>query len=229
MGSLTREQIREIDRQAIENFGIPSVVLMENAGRNAAQEILKYLDLLTPLNFCILCGGGNNGGDGFVIARHLYNKKLPNRKHHQVEVVLLAEPDRLTPDAKINYNIADKMGISIFQYGEYQAREMVADSQVIIDALLGTGFSGEMREPFDQAIHIINDASQKTIVAIDVPSGLDCNTGQPATPTIRANLTITFVAHKAGFDQPPAKDFTGRVFVADIGAPRELLDFSMPA
>ncbi|MCH8964620.1 MAG: NAD(P)H-hydrate epimerase, partial [Planctomycetes bacterium] len=188
MQALTREQIRDIDRRAIEEYGIAGIVLMENAGRNAAELIranLKQTD--QPVAVCILCGRGNNGGDGFVIARHLANAAW------NVEIILLADPAKLAPDAKVNHDIAQKMEIPIRPFTETEAAAGVSRAQVVVDALLGTGFSGEVRPPLDRAIELINTAGHAMKIAIDVPSGLDCNTGQPAAATVRADLTISFV------------------------------------
>ncbi len=245
MKALTREQIREIDRRAIEEYGIPGIILMENAGRNATRLLLDYLKThsptphselgaqnsapssdvaarfssLSPQSFMIFCGGGNNGGDGFVIARHLHNLR------HSVQVVLVADPDRLAPDARVNFLIASRMKIPIHPFDEKSVEPLAHQTTVLIDALLGTGFSGEVRPPLDHAIDLFNQVEgPQHKVAVDVPSGLDCDTGQPATYTIRADLTITFVASKIGFDLPSAKPFVGRVLVADIGAPIELLE-----
>ncbi len=217
MQALTREQIREIDRRAIEDYGMAGVVLMENAGRNAAELIrasIKETD--QPVAVCILCGRGNNGGDGFVIARHLCNAGL------KVEIILLADPEKLAPDAKTNHDIAHKMEIPIRPFAESDAAACVSRAQVVVDALLGTGFTGDVRPPLDRAIELINSADHALKVAIDVPSGLNCNTGQPAATTVRADLTITFVAPKIGFAS--AADYTGRILTADIGAPRTLLN-----
>ena len=232
MKALTREQIREIDRAAIEDYGIPGVVLMENAGRNAARLIVDYFQTwhnpkepqAEPVPVlsgacanpsqpavCIFCGSGNNGGDGFVIARHLCIAEF------QVEIVLLADPDKLAPDASVNYNIVRKMGIPIQNFSPDQAQALIAKADVIIDALLGTGFAGQVRPPMDRAVELINIADHALKVAIDVPSGLDCNSGKPAAATVKADLTITFVAPKVGFAS--AAEYTGKVLVADIGAP----------
>ncbi len=217
MQALTREQIREMDRRAIEDYGIPGVVLMENAGRNAAELIrVNFRESDQPAAVCILCGRGNNGGDGFVIARHLSNAGL------NVEIILCADPAKLAPDAKINHDIAYKMEIPIRPFADSYAAACVSRSQVVVDALLGTGFAGEGRPPLDRAIELIKSADHALKVAIDVPSGLDCNTGQPAAATVRADLTITFVAPKVGFAS--AADYTGQVLTADIGAPRTLLN-----
>ncbi len=225
MKALTREQIREIDRAAIEDYGIPGVVLMENAGRNAAQSIADYFPNSSnpkepqasacasdekPMA-CIFCGPGNNGGDGFVIARHLCIAGF------HLEIVLLADPQRLAPDAKVNHDIARKMGIPIQGFSAEQAEASIGQAHLVIDALLGTGFKGEVRPPMDRAIELINAADHALKVAVDLPSGLDCNTGEPATATVKADLTVTFVAAKIGFAS--AAEYTGHVLIADIGAP----------
>ena len=238
MKPLTREQIREIDRRAIEEYGIPGVVLMENAGANAAQLIREQFEIWrkikepraearasaqqpTPhrasefaaeLQCCIFCGRGNNGGDGFVIARHLSSAGFP------VDIILLADPEQLAHDAKTNHDIATKMKIPIRRFDGQAAGDLVANSQIVVDALLGTGFSGKVRPPIDRAIELINSAAGALKVAIDVPSGLDCDTGRPASATVKADLTVTFVAPKIGFAS--AGEYTGKVLVADIGAPR---------
>lgn len=225
MKALTREQIREIDRAAIEDYGIPGVVLMENAGRNAARLIADYFQTWSnpkepqasacaspgQTKVCIFCGSGNNGGDGFVIARHLCNAGF------HVEIVLLADPQRLAPDAGVNHNIARKMGIPTQRFSAGQTQACVGHAHVVIDALLGTGFAGEVRPPMDRAVELINTADHALTVAVDVPSGLDCNSGRPAAATVKADLTVTLVAPKVGF--AAAAEYTGKVLVANIGAP----------
>src|SRR5262245_19010467 len=191
MKPLTREQVREIDRRAIEDFGVPGIVLMENAGRGAADVIFQRLDDPASCPVAIVCASGNNGGDGFVIARHLANSAVP--------VTLLiqkSDPESLPLDARVNHNIAARMGIPMHAFcdaegrlDEARIREILAGSSVIVDALLGTGFSGAVRQPLDRLIELINAASAFR-VAIDVPSGLDCDTGTATGAAIRANLTV---------------------------------------
>lgn len=218
---LTREQVRQIDRIAIEQIGIPGVVLMENAGRHAAQAILELLPNPAAARVCVLCGPGNNGGDGFVVARYLHNAEA------RVTILLACEPQKITGDARVNYEIAQRMSLPMHpiltpdQLAQNQAH--LRDCDVIVDALLGTGFTGQPRPPMDQIIRAISAVRGPTIVAIDVPSGLDCDTGQPADPCVRADLTVTFVAPKAGFDKCPAPQYLGRIIVADIGVPRDLI------
>ena len=225
--SLTRQQVRRVDRLAIEQIGIPGMVLMENAGRNAARSVLGLIDerKISPARprVAVVCGGGNNGGDGYVVARHLHNAGVVIVLHPA------KDPGTLTGDALRNYTAASKMGIEMrLARDEEELAAASADwdrAQVIVDALLGTGFSGAVRPPIDAVINRINEARSwgASIVSLDLPSGLDCDTGRPAKPTVRADLTVTFVARKVGFDRHGAAEFLGRVVVADIGAPTALI------
>jgi NAD(P)H-hydrate epimerase len=225
MNALTREQVREVDRRAIQEYGVPGIVLMENAGRGAAAAILERLDDPAASRVAIACGSGNNGGDGFVIARHLVNRGVP--------VTLLmqqSDPAALPPDARTNHDIAARMDIPRYplcdpsgRLDEQRVRAVLAGARLIVDALLGTGFSGAVRPPLDRLIDLIN-AARAQRVAIDVPSGLDCDTGAAAGPAVRADLTVTFVAPKIGFGTPQAREYVGQVMVVDIGAPRGAID-----
>jgi len=225
--SLTREQIREIDRIALEEYGMPGVVLMENAGRNAA-EIIQRTALPDPHrgSVAIVCGSGNNGGDGFVIARHLSNAGI------DVTLYMTCEPAHLTGDAAINYYVIEKMGLpySLLRHEPTiaAARNRWRNSDVLVDALLGTGFTGEVRQPIANVIAALNATPSKPtqtpgrkpiLVAIDLPSGLDANTGTPSNATIKADLTITMAAKKIGFDAPGSEEWTGSVVVVNIGIP----------
>jgi len=207
---LTRSQSREIDRRAIEDYGIPGLVLMENAGRGCV-DVLERLGIDGPV--VILCGKGNNAGDGFVIARHL------EIRGHACRVLLLSPPAELRGDAAANYAILEKTNVRIVNSSDQLD---ATGNDWIVDALLGTGAQGDPRPPFDAAIDWINAQPAKKL-AVDVPSGLDCDTGQPAAHTVRADHTCTFAAMKIGFEQPAAKPFTGAVHVCDIGVPRKLI------
>jgi len=216
---LTRTQVRRVDELAVTCYGMVGVQLMENAGRNAAEIIDSRFG---PCGHAfIACGGGNNGGDGFVVARHLHNKGWT------VICALAGDESKLSHDCKVNYGIVRQMHMDVrmiakaTQVGSGLPGE--SPDMVVVDALLGTGFSGEVRSPVAELIAALNAMPRRAMVAIDVPSGLDCDTGQPARQTIRADFTITFVARKVGFDFPGAKAFVGEVIVADIGAPRELI------
>jgi NAD(P)H-hydrate epimerase len=215
---LNRQQTREIDRRAIEEYGLPGVVLMENAGRGVVE---KLLELSLPSPFLICCGKGNNAGDGFVIARHLDNLG------HAVQVLVWAEPAELRGDALINFRVIQASGLAIESMGRSTdvapLQQRLAACGSVIDALLGTGATGEPRPPLDTVIEQIN-SSGKPVLAVDLPSGLDCDTGQAARHTIRATHTCTFVALKPGFLVPGAEQYTGRVHIVPIGAPRRLIE-----
>jgi NAD(P)H-hydrate epimerase len=214
---MTREQVRRFDRRAIEEWGVPGVVLMENAGRNAADVALKMLGEAKGEGAAVLCGAGNNGGDGFVVARHLRREGLP------VEVCLTAEPHRLKGDALVNMKVWTRLGGRVTPI--YTAEQVAAAAKrwagaaLIVDGLLGTGFTGTVRHPLDEVIRRVNSLADVRVLALDLTSGLDCDTRRPCPTTIRADATVTFVARKQGFDAPGAKEYTGEVFVVDIGVP----------
>lgn len=220
---LTAAQCRAVDQYAIETLGIPGVVLMENAGRNAADLITRWAGQMrkrpsAPLpRVSVVCGRGNNGGDGFVIARHLAIRGF------RVSVDLMADPAGLTPDAAVNHAIVRKMGVAIRRLDRPRAlTEAVRrwrPSPILVDALLGTGFAGEVREPLAGVIRRINSLHGPLIVAVDVPSGLNADTGEPGGVAVKAHHTVTFLAAKVGFTRPKAKPYVGHVTVVDIGAP----------
>ena len=215
--TLTRVQSRELDRRATEEFGVSSLVLMENAGRGCV-DCLQQLGLRAPVVIC--CGKGNNAGDGLVMARHLDLRAV------EVKVLLWADPGKLAGDCAANFTIVrnSNLPLEIFT-GEHDALQLsaaLAGAGAIVDALLGTGASGEPRPPLDDVIDALN-AHPAPILAIDVPSGLDCDTGQAARHTIQAAHTCTFVAAKPGLLSPGAKRYVGELHVQDIGAPRALV------
>ena len=220
MRPLTRSQVREIDRRAIEEFGLPGIVLMENAGRGAAE----LLHGLAPrASVAIVCGKGNNAGDGFVIARHLENLG------HAVRLLLACDPAELRGDAAIAWRVAEKAGIPTTKLAaatEAGWERALAGAGWIVDALLGTGATGEPRGAIATAIEAVNAAARHgaQVFAVDLPSGLDCDTGQPLGPCVRADVTATFVARKIGFEAPVAAPWLGDVHVVGIGAPRALLE-----
>ncbi len=221
MMALSRAEVRELDRRAIEEFGVPGVVLMENAGRGAAEVLMRQLNP-DRWQVLIVCGAGNNGGDGFVIARHL------DRHSYPVKVWLVGHPDKLTPDAAVNYHIVTRSRINCAVCEPPAVDPLLADLAVtqdnwVVDALFGTGLTGAVREPYDRVIAAINNCGGP-ILAVDIPSGLDCDTGKPLGPTVRADHTVTFVAPKAGFAAAEAREWLGEVHVVGIGAPRKLLE-----
>jgi NAD(P)H-hydrate epimerase len=218
--TLSRAAVRELDRRAIHEYGVPGVVLMENAGRGAAELLVR----LNPdrQRVLILCGPGNNGGDGFVMARHLANIG------YYVDVLLVGAVDHLPDDARVNARIHLESGpIFTAEVGQplsaYLKAEIEKTRGWIVDALFGTGLTRALGPPFDEVVAAVN-ASGRPVLAIDIPSGLDCDTGEPLGPTVRATHTVTFVAPKQGFTNPTARPWLGEVHVLDIGAPKKLVD-----
>ncbi len=239
--SLTCAQCRAVDRYAIEQWGIPGVVLMENAGRNAADLIERWARHRVRAErrpadrraICIICGKGNNGGDGLVVARHLVNRGW------RISLDLAADPSTLTGDAAIHHAVAVHMGIPLGTLNS-QANRAAALGRwkravVVVDAILGTGFAGEVREPLAGIIEALNALREPSprvaakpparplVVAIDVPSGFDADAGVARGPAVRADRTITFLAAKSGYQNKTARRFVGRLFVADIGVSPELI------
>jgi len=218
MKPLSREHIRQVDRVAIEQRGVPGVMLMENAGRSVADQAVE-LCAGSRRKVCILCGRGNNGGDGYVAARHLALRGL------KPIVFLFAPLQDIRGDARINLDIlmqTDTPTIQIEQPSHLAAiEEQCRDSAVIIDALLGTGGRGLVREPIAGAIGIAN-AARLPILAVDIPSGLEADTGEVLGCCIEATVTVTFVAPKLGFFKAEGPSKVGQLVVADIGLPREL-------
>lgn len=209
---LTRAEVRAFDRYAIETLGIPACVLMENAGRGAAQ-VLQTLGVRGPI--VIACGKGNNGGDGLVMARHLANAGC------DVRSLLFALPAALSTDALLQWQIVRNMGLATQIIADVNAQTeqwmaSFAGADWIVDALFGTGLIGPVRPPLDGVIEQIN-ASRARVLAVDIPSGLDADTGEPIGATVRAEQTATFVAPKVGYRNPTAAAWLGRVHVVDIG------------
>ena len=212
---------------AIEQLKVPGVVLMENAGRRAAAVVRRALRrrLATPLadaQVAIVCGGGNNGGDGYVIARHLASWGL------HVQVYAASEPQNLLGDAAVNATIVRHMGLPIHPIldtnGLAAHCESWRSANVLVDALLGTGFHGPVRAHAASVIVQINQCRPGLVVAVDIPSGLDGDSGEAPSGAVRADVTVTFVAAKRGFDSPAARPLVGRVIVAGIGIPPWLVD-----
>ena len=226
--ALTRQQSRQIDRRAIDQYGIPGMVLMENAGRGVVDWLLGADAGLgdaparfTACSVAILCGKGNNAGDGLVIARHLEIQGVASR------VFLLCPPSEFQGDAQRNYDILRHSDVSLVEVSTVDDLSAALDAEAagaawLIDAMLGTGAHGQPREPFRTAIAWMNRQDARRL-AVDVPSGLDCDTGQPAEPTVRADHTCSFVAPKVGFSAPAAREYLGQLHVVSIGIPPRLI------
>ena len=213
---MSREEVRRVDAWAIQEIGVPGVVLMENAGRSCADLAIQKLAIVAHPRVCIFCGVGNNGGDGYVIARHLLNAGVPTR------VVLCGDPSKVQGDARINMDILMRLGHPVEHvdaHGEDTVAQVQAfgrDASLIVDALFGTGLHGELRREYRAIVESLN-ALGRPILAVDIPSGLDCDTGRPLGAAIRAAYTVTFVAVKKGFLASDAANYTGELHVASIG------------
>ncbi len=214
---MTRDEVRAFDSWAINTLGVPGVVLMENAGRGCAELIQEKLSGVARPKVCIFCGTGNNGGDGYVIARHLLNRGF------EVVVVICGERSKISGDAKINLDILEGLGQAIERLNLAQEDiagrigTFAAGADMIIDGLFGTGLKGQLSQRYRQLIEAIN-AQESPILAIDIPSGLDCDSGQPLGAAVKASCTVTFVAVKKGFIVGEAAgQYTGEVLVASIG------------
>lgn len=212
-----REACRAVDRAAVEEYGIPGIVLMENAARGAAEVVLRILDQVVPgsrdaARILIVCGRGNNGGDGFAIARHLHNA------HVEPTIVPLGEP-RPDSDAALNLAICRNMNLKIIDQSDINR---AGEFALLVDAIFGTGLDRPVTGRAAEMIERINRCASP-VVAIDVPSGLDCDSGHPLGVAVRATHTITFLGLKRGFLSEAVRRYTGRMHVVQIGAPRELL------
>lgn len=214
---VTPGEMKRIDTFAIHTIGIPGVVLMENAGRAVFETI--YLSLGgRNLSALIFCGRGNNGGDGFVVARHLINNGVDTR------VFLVGAVSKVKGDARINLQILKRMGVTIHRVTKKslpQIRRDIKGCGVVVDALLGTGLTGEVTGLYREVITLINEAGCP-VLAVDIPSGLDGTTGLPLGVAVIANTTVTFQLPKKGFENSRARYYSGEVKVVDIGIPLHL-------
>jgi hydroxyethylthiazole kinase-like uncharacterized protein yjeF len=202
-----RAAVRRIDAEANTVYGIPGIVLMENAAAGAAEVAMGMLNKGTRV--AVLCGPGNNGGDGWAIARHLHNRGC------DVRIIARTSP-RSGSDASINATIAQRMGLAI-----HDTPERLDAVDLIIDALLGTGLDRAVTGTLLEDIHNINTAGP-SVLAVDVPSGMDADTGQPLGGAVRAAATATFAGWKKGFLELEALRWTGDIHTIDIGVPLEL-------
>lgn len=209
--------MQEIDRKAIKGMGIPGLELMENAGKGTYEMIVEYYGPVDGNRVVVICGKGNNGGDGFVVARYLKEDGA------YAEVLLLCKKDAPKGDAAVNLEKAEKIDIPIKEVLSSEQFHIPDDTWIVVDAIFGTGFSGNIYPPYDMIIDKIND-SGIPVVAIDCPSGLDSATGKVSTPTVKADLTVTFGLPKIGQVFYPGKSHCGSLEVVDIGFPAGLDD-----
>ena len=213
----TPGQMQNIDRRAIEGMKIPGLELMEAAGSRLVDAIIEQYGDVADQVITIVCGKGNNGGDGFVAGRCLHEKGA------RIETFLIGHADSVEGDAKANLERAGKVGLYIKEVDSPDDVTIDENSSIIIDALFGTGFSGDIKAPYDEIIGKIN-AHPAPVVAVDAPSGLDGATGAVAEPCVRADMTVTFGLPKFGQAVYPGKEYCGLLLVADIGFPDEAID-----
>lgn len=215
MRVVTAKEMRQIDRDAFQKYGIPALILMENAAIASAFCVLQMLKT-GQSNVILFCGQGNNGGDGFACARHLINYGL------NVKIYFVGKKEKLSGEARINYQILQKMGQKILKPSHTPVKRGLSNADLIIDALLGIGLESKVREPFYSLIKMINN-SKKPVLSLDIPSGLDATSGEVCGIAVRARRTITFGLFKNGFLNSRAKAYTGELTIGDISLPRQLL------
>lgn len=224
---LDRRAAREVDRQAVERYAMPSILLMENAALHLADAALGLVGRADSPCIVVVCGSGNNGGDGLAAARHLHNAGA------RVLVLSTAESARFTGDAGTNASIVARMGLPFcvldpadMPGSATRCAGVLGRPDLIIDAVFGTGLDRPVAGPIASLIGWINDQRKAgtAVLAADLPSGLDADTGEPLGCAVRAGVTVTFAGLKVGFTTLAAQEYVGEVVVADIGVPRELIE-----
>ncbi len=223
---VTAKEMRAFDATAIQDYGIPGVVLMENAGRTTFHILKKHLGGdLRDLRVSVIAGPGNNGGDGYVIARYLINHGA------DVNIFLLSPRDKIQGDALINLEVLEKMTSRISQVTDAESMEQAVqtwhESEVIIDAILGTGLTSDVRSPYREAILELNNTTA-IILAVDLPSGLDADTGRILGCAVRADITATYGFRKLGMALSPGAEYCGAIEVVDISIPLPAVEKNPP-
>ncbi|MDK9710879.1 NAD(P)H-hydrate dehydratase [Acidaminobacter sp.] len=212
-------QMQQIDRKAIDEYGIPSIVLMENAGKVVVDEIMKMRNEFQKA--VIVCGPGNNGGDGFVIARHLFNLNVP------VKVFVVGEVSELNHDSMLNYSILKKLEFQIDEIKDDASilafERFLRPGNLIVDAIFGTGISRRVEGIYERTIDAINEMAHQ-VLSVDLPSGIDGNTGHVLGTAIDADKTIALVISKVGNILFPGSDYNGEVIIKGIGVPDVIIE-----
>ena len=223
-----QKDMQQMDQYTMEKLGLPGVVLMENAGAMVVEEILVSSPCAHP-RVLVLAGSGNNGGDGFVIARRLYDLGI------NLQLCLLVSPERIKGDAKVHFEVYVNRGLPIIHYHENTLSTLqneINQADIIVDAILGTGVKGPVREPFGKVISMINEFErEKLIISVDIPSGLNSDDGNVEAVAIRATKTITFVFPKKGFFLHEGPKYVGEWKAVDISVPPSIaveLGLTMP-
>ena len=216
----TALEMQNIDKRARDEFDIPTLLLMENAALGITRIVEDKLGSVKEKKITVISGKGNNGGDGLAAARLLYNRGA------RVCIYLLSEPDAIAGDAATNLNIALKMGIELHSTGNYDLRTMksvINHSHVIIDAILGTGLSSPIKGEYSEIIEMINH-SQRPVIAVDIPTGINSDTGEVMGIAVKAADTITFAIPKRGHLLYPGSDYTGKLYIVDISIPNAAIE-----
>ena len=221
MRVLNTEQMREADRRTIQDIGLPSIVLMENAGRQTVAAMEAAFETLGSSRVAVLCGRGNNGGDGFVVARTLVQRGI------EAMVFLLGSVAEVQGDARINLEVLGQIGLTVVEITNAQEWELhfseVSECDVVVDAILGTGFRGRLTGLIETVVADLNELAVP-IVAIDLPTGLSADTAELPGEAVEATMTVTLAAPKIPLVFPPADTHAGDLVIADIGIPSPLLD-----
>lgn len=218
MKIVTSQQIKNIDRRAIHGFGIPGPVLMENAAAAVMAEMERFFEGLANARIGIICGKGNNGGDGLALARRLSIRGVA------VRVALLSSFAAVKGEAKVNLSILRKTDVELVQNASSRSlADIIAWSDVLVDAMLGVGLSSPLKGTYAQAVDMIN-ASGNPVVAVDIPTGIDADTGAVLGAAVKADLTVTMALLKRGLVLYPGAAYAGAVRIADIGIPREVIE-----
>src|ERR1700720_3754421 len=221
MRVLNTAQMRDADRRTIDEIGIPSLVLMENAGRQAVAAMEAMYGDLLERQVAVLCGRGNNGGDGFVVARTLAQRGV------DVSGFLMGRVAEVRGDARVNLEILGRLGLTVVEIADSQAWELhfseVRDCSLIVDAIFGTGLNAPVSGLIESVIADVNE-SGIPVVSIDLPSGLSADSAEPIGPSIEAGLTVTLAAPKLPLVLPPAETRAGYIVIADIGIPSDVLE-----
>jgi NAD(P)H-hydrate epimerase len=221
MRVLNTDQMREADRRTIHEIGIPSIVLMENAGRQAVAAMEAAFEDLTSSHVAVLCGRGNNGGDGFVVARTLIQRGV------ETSVFLIGSVSDVQGDARTNIEVLGRIGLTVVEITSAQEWELhfseISECGVIVDAMLGTGFHGELTGLLQTVVADVN-ASGVPVVAIDLPTGLSADAADFDGVAIEASMTVTLAAPKIPLIFPPADSHAGDLVIADIGIPYPVID-----
>lgn len=218
MKIVTAQQMKNIDRRAIREFGIPGPVLMENAATAVLAEMERFFNGLAGVKVGIVCGKGNNGGDGLALARRLRSRGVP------VRVALLAPFSAVSGEARVNLSILRKMDVEITPNASAKTLpDIIEWSDILVDALLGVGLSSPLKGNYAQAVMLLN-VSGRPVVAMDIPTGINADTGEVMGAAVRADLTVTMALLKRGLALQPGASYAGQVRVADIGIPAEVID-----